>query len=120
MKTDVLNRKFVAALLGIGLAFSMEVNANSRDLDFSAAGENERFMSASPALYNDEEKEKINFKEISLDIEEVATVTFINKMGEVVAVLRGDKSVLKDKYRDNVSRSYFLSAYGIHEVYLLR
>lgn len=114
MKTDVFNRKFVAALLGLGLGFSVMVNANAQDLGFLANGK------IDSALYNEKESEKIIFEDIFLDIEEVATVTFINKNGEVVAVLRGDKSVLKEKYMNHISKSYFLSAFGIHEVYLLR
>lgn len=120
MKMYVFNRKFIAALLGVGLAFSVSVDAKTQGLEYLSYGEYERVKEASPAFYNDEEKEQVIFEDISIEIEEEATVTFINKMGEVVAVLRGDKSVLNEKYLDNLSKSYFLSAYGIHEVYLLR
>jgi len=119
MKAFVFNRKFVATLVGVGFAF-LASNANARDLGFLNSGDKERCEILSSALFNDEEKEELHFKEISIDIEEEATVTFINKYGDVVAVLKGDKAVLDDIYQARISSSYLLTSYGIHKVYLYR
>ena len=123
MKKGGFINTYTKGLLGIILALSAVMGASAQSLDFIAGSEKMEASSKEKEVtlsWHDEEKEKIHFEEISLDIEEVATVTFINKWGEVVAVLEGDKSVLDDIYRESISKSYFLSAYGVHEVYLLR
>ncbi|WP_143961090.1 hypothetical protein [Litoribacter populi] len=72
-------------------------------------------------LAKEEKKDELIVDEIVLDLpEEMSSVTFINKEGEMVAVLHGDKSVLEDIYTDRFSKSYFLSSSGNHEVYLIK
>jgi len=119
MKTVVFKRKFVAALMGVGFAF-FAMNAEARGIGFLNGGDRERVDALSAAWYHDEEKEQIKFEEITIDVEEVATVSFINKKGEVVAIMKGEPSVLDDIYQARISRSYLLATYGIHKVYLYR
>jgi len=121
MKKAIFYKRCAAALLGLSIVFSAAERAAAQSLGFLAGELKEKFEpEPSSVAWNDEEKEEIKFEDITLDIEEEATVTFINKTGEVVAVLRGDKSVLNEIYQSRFSKSYFLSAYGIHTVYLLR
>jgi hypothetical protein len=119
MKTVVFNSKYVAALVGVGFAL-LALNAEARGFEFLNSGDKERVEAISAALYHDEEKEQIKFEEITIEVEEVATVSFINKKGEVVAIMKGEPSVLDDIYQARISRSYLLTTYGIHKVYLYR
>ena len=122
MKTRVFSKKYAVALLGIVFALSGLINASAQGLGLlSRSGEEfSSKVDIASHIYHDNEKEVLDLEEINIVIEEVATVTFINKMGEVVAVLKGDKSVLDDIYQDSISKSYLLSSYGVHEVYLAR
>jgi len=123
MKTGILNLKFTSALVGLVLMLSSVVSANAQNQDFLTLDLNFEHTSKVKGMvpgWNDEEKEELQLIDVSIDIEEVATVTFINKWGEVVAVLTGDKSVLNDIYQDRMSKGDFLSSFGIHEVYLVR
>ncbi|HSJ67773.1 MAG TPA: hypothetical protein VK921_08865 [Anditalea sp.] len=122
MKTRVFSKKYAVALLGIVFALSGLINASAQGLGLlSRSGEEfSSKVGIASHIYHDNEKEVLDLEEINIVIEEVATVTFINKMGEVVAVLKGDKSVLDDIYQDSISKSYLLSSYGVHEVYLAR
>ena len=121
MKTKIFNQKNVCALLGVMLALTIVMSANAQggmmaDKNFSGAAA--MTMQADEASEN--VSEILNFEEFVVEIEELATVTFINKEGEVVAVLTGDKSVLAEIYKDKMSKSYYMSSYGIHDVYLIK
>jgi hypothetical protein len=119
MKTLFFN-KFVLAFFGLAVLAVSGVGANAQDRSILAGS----VAGISSFSWSDELKDEPPLEEmafdIDIDIEEVATVTFINKMGEVVAVLKGDKAVLEEFYKDRVANSYFLSSYGVHEVYLIR
>jgi hypothetical protein len=120
MKKSIFNRMNVGALLGLMMALTIGMNANAQDPDKRIA-EWKKAESPVLRLAKEEKKDELIVDEIVLDLpEELPSVTFINKEGEVVAVLHGDKSVLEDIYTDRFSRSYFLSASGNHEVYLIK
>jgi hypothetical protein len=116
MKKSLFN-KFALALFGLTILAVSGLSANAQDLTGSVEG-------ISSSQWHDELKNKHPFEGVAIDIdieiEEEATVTFINKMGEVVAVLSGDKVVLEEFYQDTVANSYFMSSYGDHEVYLIK
>ena len=121
MKTKIFNQKNVCALLGVILALTIGFSANAQGgmmADRNLGG------AAAMTIQSDDEsanvREEMNFEELVIEIQEIATVTFINKEGEVVAVLEGDKSVLEDIYQDKISKSYYMSSYGIHDVYLIK
>jgi len=123
MKTIAFNKMWASALLGIIVALSGVMSVSAQGLGLVASSKKVEMFSTVELVstsWHDEEKDELHFEEITIDIEEVPTVTFINKMGEVVAVLKGDKSVLDEIYKDRMSKSYFLSSFGVHEVYLLR
>jgi len=119
MKNLILSQKNVCALVGLMLALTIvwSANANAQGTGFLAVkwGVCEILGSES-----NDANEELSIDNISIDIEEIASVTFINKYGEVVAILEGDKSVLEDIYRDKFSKSYYMSSYGIHDVYLIK
>lgn len=120
MKKLIFNRKWAIALLGVVLASNITWNANAQQLSLLVAkqGVEDQFTDFSKNE-NSEPKEELVIERLEIEIEEIPTVTFINKTGEVVAVLFGDKNVLKEVYRDNLHKSYFLSSYGKHEIYLI-
>lgn len=123
MKTSVSKLKCSSALFTFVLALFGVMSAQAQGHGFIASSKQGTFssnMELVSSISNDEDKEELSFKDFTIEIEEVATVTFINKMGEVVAVLKGDKKVLDNFYQERIAKSYFLSSYGIHEVYLLR
>jgi len=119
MKNLILSQKNVCALVGLMLALTIvwSANANAQGADFLAAKQE---MSVSVASESSDSKEDLSLEDFTIEVEEIASVTFINKYGEVVAVLEGDKSVLEDIYRDKISKSYFMSSYGVHDVYLIK
>ena len=121
MKTLILSQKNVCAFIGLVLALTIvwSANANAQGAGFLAANQGIYEM-VKDGLASNEVKEELTISDFEIEIEEIATVTFINKMGEVVAVLEGDKSVLEEIYRDKISKSYFMSSYGIHDVYLIK
>ena len=119
MKTVFFN-KFAVALLGLAVWAVSGVNAHAQDRGIMASS----VAGIPSSLWSDDPIEEHSLEELTINIdiemEEVPTVTFINKTGEVVAVLKGDKAVLEGFYKDRVANSYFLSSYGVHEVYLIR
>jgi hypothetical protein len=120
MKKSIFNRMNVSALIGIMAALSIGVSANAQDPDRRLAEWSEA-AGLTIRVAKEELKDELIVDEIVLDLpEELPSVTFINKEGEVVAVLHGDKSVLEDIYTDRFSRSYFLTSSGMHEVYLIK
>lgn len=119
MKKSIFNHQIVRTLVGVVLAMNMVWGTNAQTFKpFAAKGIINDLRPSLTAL-DHKNKEDLIVEPIMV-IEEVPTVSFINKYGEVVAVLYGDKSVLKEIYKDNLSKSYFLSAYGVHEVYLIK
>jgi hypothetical protein len=120
MKKLIFNRRMAIAILGIVFASYFNWNAHAQQLSLLAARQGvEGHFTVYSKNENRESKEELTIEQLEIEIEEIPTVTFINKKGEVVAVLYGDKNVLKDIYMDNLSKSYFLSAYGKHEIYLI-
>lgn len=120
MKKSVFKRQIVRTLIGVVLAVSTVWGANAQGLRLLAAKPVlENHLSTHSTTVKDEVKEELVIEVVDI-LPEVPTVSFINKSGEVVAILYGDKSVLKEMYKDNLSKSYFLSAYGNHEVYLIK
>lgn len=119
MKNLILSQKNVCALVGLMLALTIvwSANANAQGAGYLAAKKGLTELAKSES---NDTKEELSVVDITIEIEEVASVTFINKYGEVVAVLEGDKSVLEEIYRDKISKSYFMSSYGIHDVYLIK
>jgi len=117
MKTVFFN-KFAWALFGLALWTVSGVNANAQDRGIMASS----LAGIPSSTWSDDPIEEHSLEEFNIDIEmeDVPTVTFINKTGEVVAVLKGDKAVLEGFYKERVANSYFLSSYGVHEVYLIR
>ncbi|HSJ67484.1 MAG TPA: hypothetical protein VK921_07410 [Anditalea sp.] len=103
----------------LALTIVWSANANAQGAGYLAAQKGLSEIVKTTANSGDT-VEEISLEDIDIDIEVVASVTFINKYGEIVAVLEGDKSVLEDIYRDKISNSYFLSSYGIHDVYLIK
>ncbi|MGY6745032.1 MAG: hypothetical protein ACXIUQ_20035 [Cecembia sp.] len=60
--------------------------------------------------------------EIVLEIQEIEqspTVTLINKYGEVVAQLYGNKSVLETKFAETLEKATFILKHGDHHFYLI-
>jgi len=121
MKTLILSQKNVCALVGLMLALTIvwSANANAQGAGYLAVNQGVCEM-VTDGLVSTDVKEELIIGEIDIEIEEIASVTFINKLGEIVAVLEGDKSVLEEIYRDKISKSYFMSSYGIHDVYLIK
>ena len=121
MKTKIFNQKNVCALLGVILALTIVMSANAQGGMMAYKNSNGKVsMTIQHNEKSENVKEEVNFEELVIEIEELATVTFINKEGEVVAVLKGDKSVLEEIYRDKISKSYYMSSFGIHDVYLIK
>ena len=116
MKKSIFNRVNVGALLGITLALTIVMSADAQGQDRIVADWSEHTEEA----YN-EVKDELVVEDLKLDLEEeIPSVTFINKDGEVVAFLQGDKAVLEDIYTDRFSRSHFLTSSGVHEFYLIK
>lgn len=116
MKSSIFNQKNVCALLGVILALTIVMSASAQ----GGMMPNRNISSLISDLNESTVQEELVFEEVVIDIQEIASVTFINKEGMVVAILEGDKSVLEDIYRDKISKSYYMSSYGIHEVYLIK
>jgi bifunctional DNA-binding transcriptional regulator/antitoxin component of YhaV-PrlF toxin-antitoxin module len=59
---------------------------------------------------------------LEIDLSEVKiqpTITLINKYGEVVAEFYGDKSALKNKFKDSIRKGQLITSFGNSEFYLL-
>jgi len=119
MKKSIFNQQIVRTLIGVVLAMNLMWSASAQELRLIAVNQGERHQNLSLEKTINNEKEELLIEVLEV-IKEVPTVSFINKNGDVVAVLYGDKSVLKEIYKDDLSKSYFLSAYGNHEVYLIK
>jgi len=121
MQNLILSQKNVCAFVGLILALTIvwSANANAQGTGYLAVNKGLCEM-VKEGLVSNDGKEELVVGDLEIQIEEIATVTFINKMGEIVAVLEGDKSVLEEIYRDKISKSYFMSSYGIHDVYLIK
>ncbi|KEO72114.1 hypothetical protein [Anditalea andensis] len=120
MTNLIVTQKNVCAIVGLILALTIiwSAKANAQETGFLAVnGILESRMEQEDSITADE---SLVIEDISIDLKEIASVTFINKYGETVAVLQGDKSVLEDIYRDKISKSYYMSSYGIHDVYLIK
>jgi len=112
MKNLILNRKKLSALL-IGVMMGLVVVVSGANAQGPEAEDWKGVVK--------EMRDESAFEEVDLNLPaEIPSVTFINKEGEVVAVLHGDKAVLEETYTNQFSRSYFLSASGLHEVYLIK
>jgi len=119
MKKAIFNQRIVRTLVGVVLAMNMVWGANAQEVRSLAAKHGGHQLHPSFPKTDHKDKEELMAEPLNV-IEEVPTVSFINKNGEVVAVLYGAKSVLKEIYKEDLSKSYFLSAYGNHEVYLIK
>ena len=120
MKKLIRNRKNVLALLGVVLVFSIAWNANAQQLSLLAAKqglEEQLIVTSKKEIVK--ANEELLMDSLEIEIEEIPTVTLINKFGEVVAVLYGEKNALKELLKDKLSKSYFVSSYGKHEIYLI-
>jgi hypothetical protein len=116
MKKSIFNRMNVGAILGIIMALTIVMSADAQGPDRVVAEGSE----SNEEAYKDV-KDELIVEDLKLDLEEeIPSVTFINKDGEVVAFLQGDKAVLEDIYTDRFSRSYFLTSSGVHEFYLIK
>ncbi len=107
------------ALLGLAVwtVSGVAANAQGHGLNISSVA------GISSSSWHDEHNDEPPVEEMAFDIEieieEEATVTFINKTGEVEAVLKGNRTVLDKFNLERLDKSYLLGSYGIHQVYPL-
>lgn len=117
MKPTILTQKNVCAFLGIIMALTILWSA-------SAEAKVEKINEVIPMELNysneNEVAEVLPAFELDLEgIKMIPTVTFINKYGEIVAELYGDKNELKKRFKDSFEKGEFITAFGSHEFYLL-
>jgi len=120
MKKSILNYKNVCAFLGVILALTIGWGANAQGADRSLA-EWKGIQKIELIEKDTEAKDEAVYTELDLDLaEELPSVTFIDKEGNVVAVLIGNKGVLQSIYADKFANSYYLTTSGIHEFFLIK
>ncbi|WP_143962844.1 hypothetical protein [Litoribacter populi] len=119
MKKSIFNQKNICALLGVVMALMIVWSANAQGADLRVAeyGVSEE----GPRYLKKDLRDELIVEDLELELEEeMPSVTFINKDGEIMAVLYGNKSVLEETYKDKFSKSYHLTTSGIHEFYLIK
>lgn len=114
--TIILTQKNVCAFLGLIMALTILWSANA---EAKVDTINEVIPMELKEIHEVSE-EAILFFEIDMEeVKEQPTITFINKYGEIVAEFYGDKSTLKNKFKESIEKGKFITAFGKHEFYLM-
>ncbi|MGY6745031.1 MAG: hypothetical protein ACXIUQ_20030 [Cecembia sp.] len=116
MKPTILTQKNVCAFLGLIMAMTILWSAK-------AEAKVDTFNEVIPMELkevNETAKEMLPLYDIDMEeVNQQPTITFINKYGEIVAEFYGDKTTLKNKFKESLEKGKFITAFGNHEFYLL-
>lgn len=116
MKPTILTQKNVCAFLGLIMALTILWSARAE----AKVVDNNKVI---PMEFNEVKeisKEVASLVEVDLlEFKSLPTITLMNKYGEVVAEFYGDKTVIKEKFKDSIEKGQFITSFGDHEFYLL-
>lgn len=118
MKASILTQKNVCAFLGLIMAFTIVFKANSAEakeqqqVEWASLNQKENLDSVQEEVLAEIE---VDFSEM----DQMPTITLINKYGEVIAAFYGEKSEIQKKFKETFKKCQLITTSGKQEFYLV-